>query len=575
MSALAYEHNGKPVDAVRFYEIACDPRRGVAVEACAGSGKTWMLVSRILRALLAGAQPHEILAITFTKKAAGEMRQRLHDWLSDFAQAPAERLARELLARGIARPTDDEVKALRGLYARVLAAGRPVRILTFHAWFASLLRNAPLAVMERLALPANYQLLEDDSEAVDLVWRRFHVALVAQPEARADFEASVAAHGRSQTRKALAAALAKRVEFTFAETYGAIAASVKPFGEQFPELAGLAEPCDVLARAGAPHQLMADAARALGRAKAPTYSAKGTELELALAARDLDGALAALLTQQGEARKFSDKLEGLPAIRSAQELALRLAEACRQHQAWLHHHRMARLTRVLVDEFAALKREHGWIDMNDVEQAAQMMLSDSVLSGWVQERLDARIRHLLVDEFQDTNPLQWQALHSWLSGYAGAGGDVPGIFIVGDPKQSIYRFRRAEPQVFLAAQEFIQELGGDRLSCDHTRRNSQAVIGAVNAVMAQAQDEGDYEGFRAHSTDSTDPGRVDSLPQIPRAAVAGAAPPARRRAAGVGGGGRRRGRAGAVARQPHHAARPGGRKTRRTRMPPGRGLDRG
>ena len=58
----------------RFYAVACDPRRSVVVEACAGAGKTWMLVSRILRALLDGAPPHEILAITFTRKAAGEMR---------------------------------------------------------------------------------------------------------------------------------------------------------------------------------------------------------------------------------------------------------------------------------------------------------------------------------------------------------------------------------------------------------------------------------------------------------------------------------------------------------------------
>src|SRR5688500_12985672 len=88
LAALAYEHNGARVSRDRFYAIACDPRRSVAVEACAGAGKTWMLVSRILRALLAGAKPHEILAITFTKKAAGEMRQRLHEWL------PSSRTAR-------------------------------------------------------------------------------------------------------------------------------------------------------------------------------------------------------------------------------------------------------------------------------------------------------------------------------------------------------------------------------------------------------------------------------------------------------------------------------------------------
>ena len=71
----SYTHNGQPVSAEAFYAIACDPRRSVAVEACAGAGKTWMLVSRMLRALLEGdsqgnpVQPHEILAITFTKKA--------------------------------------------------------------------------------------------------------------------------------------------------------------------------------------------------------------------------------------------------------------------------------------------------------------------------------------------------------------------------------------------------------------------------------------------------------------------------------------------------------------------------
>ena len=108
-------------------------------------------------------------------------------------------------------------EALRNLYASLLGSGRPVQIRTFHSWFAALLRNAPLAVLEQLGLPAHYELLEDDSEAIALVWRRFHAAVAAQPGARADFEASVAAHGRFQTQKALLAALAKRVEFALAD----------------------------------------------------------------------------------------------------------------------------------------------------------------------------------------------------------------------------------------------------------------------------------------------------------------------------------------------------------------------
>jgi ATP-dependent helicase/nuclease subunit A len=231
--------------------------------------------------------------------------------------------------------------------------------------------------------------------------------------------------------------------------------------------------------------------------------------------------LAALLTQKNEPRKFNDKLAGIDAVRVAQDAALHVLAAQTQHAAWQHQQRMARLTRCLLLEYGMLKRARGWVDMNDIERAAQVLLADPVLSGWVQERLDARIKHLLIDEFQDTNPLQWQALHAWLSGYTGAGA-APGVFIVGDPKQSIYRFRRAEPQVFKAAQAFIRDgLGGDLLACDHTRRNAPAVIGAVNAVMLQAQEEGAWNGYRSHTTESTAAGRVLRLPPIPRPPKAG------------------------------------------------------
>ncbi len=522
MNTFAYELNGQHVGRQAFYAIACDPRRSVAVEACAGAGKTWMLVSRIVRALLDGAQPHEILAITFTRKAAGEMRHRLDEWLTEFAQATPAQLEQELISRGISPiPASNGHEALRNLYQTVLQSGRPVQIRTFHSWFAALLRTAPLSVLQQLGLPAQYNLLEDDAEAVSQVWRRFHAAVAADPGRRADFNALVQEHGRFQSAKALAAALSRRVEFTLADEHGVVDRSVLPFEVQFPALAGLAQPQDWLQARLAARTLLLEAAQALGRANAPTFAAKGRELAQAVSDLDFAGVLDALLTQKGEPRKFNDKLAGIDAVRAAQAEVQLVQGACRQHSAWLYQQRMARLVRLLLQEFAALKRERGWVDMNDVERAAQVMLSSEVLSGWVQERLDARIRHLLIDEFQDTNPLQWQALHAWLSGYVGSGGGAgtPSVFIVGDPKQSIYRFRRAEPQVFRAAQAFVRQgLGGDLLSCDHTRRNAQGVIEAVNTVMGAAQAAGSYEGFRAHTTESGVPGAVLALPQIGREA---------------------------------------------------------
>ena len=532
----AYACNGQSVSAEAFYAIACDPRRSVAVEACAGAGKTWMLVSRIVRALLDGAsaqeqpeagareavRPHEILAITFTKKAAGEMRERLVEWLQQFTHADDDTLRRELVMRGVSsqkslQANADMRRQLASLYRSMLVGGRSVQIRTFHSWFAALLRSAPVAVLHRLNLPVNYELLEDDAPARALVWRRFYAALAEDALLQADFEALVLDHGRFQAGKALQAALDKRTEFVLADEAGQVEASVQPFDVQFPEFAGLAAPQDALTPAGADWGLLQDAARALGRASAPSFSAKGAELAQAISAQDAGGIFGALLTDKGAPRKFSEKIAGIDGVRQAQALVLRVQAATRQHAAWVHQQRMARLSRLVLAQYTALKREHGWIDMNDVERAALVLLSDPVLAGWVQERLDARIRHLMIDEFQDTNPLQWQALSSWLSGYGGAGAQ-PSVFLVGDPKQSIYRFRRAEPQVFRAAQAFVVEgLGGDLLSCDHTRRNARAVIQTVNAAMGRARDVDGYDGFRPHTTDSGRPGATGCLPVIARA----------------------------------------------------------
>ncbi|WP_096695854.1 exodeoxyribonuclease V subunit beta [Polaromonas sp. AER18D-145] len=517
----AYEHNGQPVSAEAFYAIACDPRRNVAVEACAGAGKTWMLVSRIVRALLAGAQPHEILAITFTKRAAGEMRERLYEWLTQFAHADDATLMRELAMRGFdyekgPQPPPDGREQLSNLYQRILATGRAVQIRTFHSWFAALLRSAPLAVLQQQGLPLNYELLEDDAPARALVWRRFYAALLKLPELKADFEAVVLAHGRFQTDKALQAALDKRTEFALADASGVVDASVQHFTVQFAGFEGLAEPEELLTSNRLHRQTLADAAVALARASAPTFVAKGVELEQALGTGNLQAVFGALLTEKGTPRKFGEKIIGIDQVRTAQDLVARVLAARQQHEAWAYQQRMARLARLLIAEFTALKRERGWVDMNDIERVALVLLGDELLSGWVQERLDARIRHLLIDEFQDTNPLQWQALWSWLSAYGGA-GNAPSVFIVGDPKQSIYRFRRAEPQVFKAAQQFVRQgLDGELLSCDHTRRNAQGVIRTVNAVMSAARENDGYDGFREHTTGSGEEGAVGRLPAIPR-----------------------------------------------------------
>ena len=160
--------------------------------------------------------------------------------------------------------------------------------------------------------------------------------------------------------------------------------------------------------------------------------------------------------------------------------------------------------------------------MPDLERAAAELLADEPLAGWVQQRLDQRFQQVLIDEFQDTSPLQWQALAAWLGSYAGAGGGASGqrglsLFIVGDPKQSVYRFRNAEPRVFEAARELVTEgLQGSLLQCDHTRRCGTAVLQAVNAVFPPLVAAGAWGPFRRHTTASALGGHVRVLEPVPR-----------------------------------------------------------
>jgi len=517
MTEPAYLIDGRGCSAAEFYAHACDPRRSVIVEACAGAGKTWMLVSRIVRALLDGAQPEQVLAITFTRKAAGEMRSRLREWLHDWSRCtPADR--REALEqRGVGAADARRLEpALAVLQGRLLDQGGAVQVSTFHAWFARLLRLAPTEVLEDLGLHAGMQLVEEIDDLQPELMQRLQRAVIRSPTLLADYRALTERHRRHRLAEWLQAALDKRIEIESADAAGVLDSAVESAAARWPECEGLDHPLQRLERDAA---LRGELARAVVALRGAARSA-GVRLADALALDDLEqrwqAVYAALFTQESTPRAA---VVNFAAAHAAIDACERLAEQIAQHKAWEDHGRMCRLSRELLAQWRALKQERSLVDMPDLERCALAVLSDAAAAGWVQQRLDAQVRHVLIDEFQDTSPLQWHALQSWLSAYAGAGGGAsgqqpPSIFIVGDPKQSIYRFRRAEPRVFELAREFVVAgLAGQSLGCNHTRRCAPSVLEAMNAVFADAATEGRFPGFLRHSTaaDPAHPGQVVRL----------------------------------------------------------------
>jgi ATP-dependent helicase/nuclease subunit A len=524
----AYRLNGALVDERAFYAAACEPQRSVVVEACAGAGKTWMLVSRILRALLDGVPPQQILAITFTRKAAAEMRARLDEWLLAFSSTHSSvaRREQELRWRGCSEAQAQALaQPLGALHEEVLRGGRSADVRTFLSWFAQLVAHAPLALLEELGLPAKYDPIEDTEVLQGPLFNRFHRAVLADEALRADYVLLVARYRRSVVLQWLRAAWKRGPELQRADAAGHVDGAVPAAARIWPDCAAWHNPAQALL-SGALAAQAAALARQLGAMAQKTPQARAALLQEALQIEDADTALAAawaaLFTKEDEPRK---NLGDSPLLHQVLDGLLLLRTQQRQQRAHEDHQAMLRLSRVLLHEYAQLKHQRGLLDMADLERVAEALLGDSDLAGWVQERLDQRVRHILIDEFQDTSPLQWQVLNGWLSSYAGAGGGAsghkpPSVFIVGDPKQSIYRFRGAEPRVFAAARDFLlQGLDGQLLQCDHTRRCAPEVLDAVNHVFEDAARLDDWAAFRQHTSGSAAHGSVCRLAGVARPAT--------------------------------------------------------
>ncbi|HNQ58109.1 MAG: UvrD-helicase domain-containing protein [Burkholderiales bacterium] len=509
---------------------ALDPRRSVVVEACAGSGKTWLLVSRILRLLLDGVAPGEILAITYTRKAAREIEERLMDWLRLLAVGDEAQVRAFLQQRAL--PAEEAEAALvraRGLYERVLTAQPPLAVSTFHGWYARLVQGAPLS-----SDLAGFVLHEAGMRLKDEVWQLF-----AAERARSNDAATASLlwllqnTGLETARKLLFGLSDRRAEWhAFAgEGDGAAARA----------LAGLREALEVAEAPAAIDALLGDE---LFMRKLRDYAGilRRSDLDRDLqAAQVLEEAFAcggddrfgpisaALLTKDGSLRqrkpgKEADRRFGADAGRLLQlhawlgERVLATQAARREELAYELNAHVFTAGAAWIEALDRYKRERRLMDFADLEWHVWRMLADETHAAFLQARLDARYRHILLDEFQDTNPLQWQILLAWLAAYGTLDADRPRVFVVGDPKQSIYRFRRAEPRVFDCAAAFLREgYAVCMLANDATWRNAPTLVEVVNRVFADAPQ---FPHFRPHrSLNAGLPGRVELLPLCVRAAA--------------------------------------------------------
>jgi ATP-dependent helicase/nuclease subunit A len=435
---LPVETPAVPDQAAR--EFAVDPGHDVVLEASAGTGKTRVLVDRYIRLLQAGVDPRHVLAITFTRKAAAEMRERVLAELRRQAETGAW-----------------PAKAWRTLRDRIA----DIQISTIDAFCFGLLREFPLEadVEPGFEIADETEMARFANEAMDLTFRavrallsddeplRLLLARVKLPVLRSAVAGLldrrhvacpavatfVARHTGATTTDAVARAFVGRIRHLIDRSSDrpALVANGPMRSPEFQWLRDDLTQLEAVAEAG-PARV-----QQLRRRLERYFLTKGGDPR-----QKLERSLKPELFASPDARKRHEQAVKTlaPAVRDA-------LDVLESDVNGLLARGLARLLAIAADRYERLLEEHGLLDFAGMLQKSVALLERQEEFARSRMKLQARYHHILVDEFQDTSRLQWRLVEllidAWGEGEGAA--DAPtSIFVVGDRKQSIYRFRHAE-----------------------------------------------------------------------------------------------------------------------------------
>ncbi len=470
--------------------LASDPSVSVFVSASAGSGKTKLLIDRLLRLMLpravpgaapgdplvAGSDPARIQCLTFTKAAAAEMSLRLQGKLGQWVTLPDAGLDAQLRALQV-EPGPATRQAARALFARVLDLPGGMRISTIHAFCQSLLRRFPLEA----AISPQFQLAEEtdsrmalgsaaeavlasrppEDAALGLLAGQVNVAaftaLVASLQSRLRKPGAEAVEMLLQSgHEALHQALRRAAGITHADELACIADAVA-----WPDESHLAATLRLALEHGTKGAQAEAAARLdwLAQDRAARVHNWPVWRDFALTGEGEPRAPGGIFKK---AKWLADFPEVPAALLAEADRVMRVEDSCRAIRMAALSAALLGLALPILERHAQRKQDGGMLDYDDLIARTLALLDDPGVA-WVLYKLDGGIDHLLLDEVQDTSPLQW-AIAWALTGefFAGQGAETENplprtIFAVGDYKQSIYSFQGADPAQFHYWRERFRE----------------------------------------------------------------------------------------------------------------------
>lgn len=448
-------------DVRRAQRTASDPARSIWVRANAGSGKTRVLVERILRILLDGTPPDRILALTFTKAAAAEMKERLFDRLGGWTALDEDTLSAELLELEGSRPSQDKLARARRLFARALETPGGLKVQTIHGFCQSVLERFPIEA----GVPPHFQVL-DEALGTEL---RTEAKAIVLSTIEADETALAAARDR---------VIDEVGETGFDELidtlvgHPALVARARardPNHRLLAKRLGLPEGCDGATLeadfiAACPLDLIREAARAMIGTGQKSMIARGQAFA-DFTANPVPGGIAAytrlFITQTGDpvsektllTQKVHNRDHLLGLLQAEQDRVLGFLDTQKALATFERTCALHTLGRAILTQYDRMKAIRGMLDYDDlILSTARLLEQADGAAAWVLYKLDQGIDHILVDEAQDTSPDQWRVVsalaHEFFTGQGAREGVIRTVFAVGDEKQSIYSFQGADPRGF-------------------------------------------------------------------------------------------------------------------------------
>ncbi len=451
-----------PIDVSVRERIRNEYRSSTFVQAGAGTGKTTEMVQRIVRLIVAGeVEITSIVAITFTEKAAGELRERIRREL--------ERVASDSDAR------DTERERCRAAVGAIDEA--PIQ--TIHAFSQRLLQAFPIEA----GLPPTFTAIDGVGArlAFQRRWQRFMARTVASDVEQPHDEVLRVALGLGMTTRQFRG-LAELCENDSDRViaWASSSALVRPHAPQLKALFDLFDLIDEQTRRclDQSDKLYVLLSSQLGAWRDVLSLAADDELETLIALNDMPALKVGRLGQKanwpGDSKtRASELVEQLKSERS---------NLLQPTQQWVLDG-LLRVTVEFVAEGVAQRRREGVLQFHDLLVFARDLLASS---SHVLREVRRRYRFVLVDEFQDTDPVQTEIISLLTS----LDGSVPGsLFTVGDPKQSIYRFRNADPAEYAAMRNRASEV----LDLTANFRTLPAVVDWVNQTFARLLGEAERE----------------------------------------------------------------------------------